>query len=86
MDGLYHMEQPISETDHGECQKNKSVDHLLDFDRPIGPRSSSPGGRVQHPRIAGSSSYDNLNRPGGEAQKPVPICYDCYDHRHYSTD
>ena len=27
-----------------------------------------------------------MNRPGWEAQKPIPICYNCYAHGHFSVD
>lgn len=84
-DDRYHMEQHSPKVSHVEGQQDEIVEHLLAFDSPLRPRSRSPGGRIKQPRIAGSSSSANLNRPGWEARKPLPILYD-FDHLgHYST-
>lgn len=88
-DVLYHIYQPTSATNCDELQHDENEDHLLAFSDTQGkhplPLSWSPFSRVQQPRISGYSSADSLNRPGWEAQKPLPICYECYDEGHYST-
>lgn len=67
-EGLYHLEHPTSEPNDDEHQKDRDEHPLLAFhdtrDNHQRSRSRSLGGRVQPPRIAGSSSNENLNHPG----------------------